>query len=219
MTGLWLLKRELNTSGISWSCKNIATACFVPDERSTDVDVVKVSILKPKRFIRSSPFLSSNGNDSQVSSVLKEGLIIETRKVKVESSKKQIFKVISSIGGDNGWYYANFLWSIRGYIDLLVGGVGLRRGRTHPSKLKQGDALDFWRVLYTDPVEGRLLLFAEMKLPGEAWLEFKVVGDQLHQTATFRPLGLAGRLYWYSVLMLHGYIFTGLLNRLAQKNR
>jgi hypothetical protein len=94
--------------------------------------------------------------------------------------------------------------------------VGLRRGRRNQRDLSVGDALDFWRVLYADPAEGRLLLFAEMKLPGEAWLEFKVVGDKLQQTATFRPLGVAGRLYWYSVLPLHGYIFTGLLNKLAK---
>jgi uncharacterized protein YbjT (DUF2867 family) len=123
---------------------------------------------------------------------------------------------IWSIGGENGWYYATWLWKLRGFLDKVFGGVGLRRGRRNQRDLSVGDALDFWRVLYADPAEGRLLLFAEMKLPGEAWLEFKVVGDKLQQTATFRPLGVAGRLYWYSVLPLHGYIFTGLLNKLAK---
>lgn len=104
---------------------------------------------------------------------------------------------------------------IRGFLDKLVGGVGLRRGRTHAHELHPGDALDFWRVLYANKKEGRLLLFAEMKLPGEAWLEFKVESGKLIQTATFRPLGLSGRLYWYSVLPFHGAIFNGMLKKLA----
>ena len=100
-------------------------------------------------------------------------------------------------------------------MDKLVGGVGLRRGRTSKDTLQAGDALDFWRVLYANKEEGRLLLFAEMKLPGEAWLEFKIVDEELIQTATFRPLGLWGRLYWYSVLPFHGFIFKGMLKKLT----
>ena len=122
---------------------------------------------------------------------------------------------IWSIGGKTGWYYGNFLWKIRGFIDKLFGGVGLRRGRTNPTTINVGDAIDFWRVLYANKEEGRLLLFAEMKLPGEAWLEFKIVNDQLVQTATFRPLGLAGRLYWYAVVPFHGFIFKGMIKQLA----
>ena len=97
-------------------------------------------------------------------------------------------------------------------------GVGLRRGRTNLTSINAGDAVDFWRVLYADKNEGRLLLFAEMKLPGEAWLEFKMVDGQLEQTATFRPLGLLGRLYWYSVLPFHGMIFKGMLKKLTKHN-
>jgi len=93
--------------------------------------------------------------------------------------------------------------------------VGLRRGRTSLTSLNAGDALDFWRVLYADKEEGRLLLYAEMKLPGDAWLEFRIIGDKLVQTATFRPLGLFGRLYWFSVLPFHGLIFQGMINRLT----
>lgn len=122
---------------------------------------------------------------------------------------------IWSIGGNTGWYYGNWLWKIRGFMDKLVGGVGLRRGRTNPNSINVGDSIDFWRVLYADKEEGRLLLFAEMKLPGEAWLEFKVVNDELTQTATFRPLGLAGRLYWYAVLPFHGFIFNGMITKLT----
>ena len=101
-------------------------------------------------------------------------------------------------------------------MDKLAGGVGLRRGRTRVDDIEAGDALDFWRVLYADKSEGRLLLFAEMKLPGEAWLEFKMAGEQLIQTATFSPKGLLGRFYWYSVLPLHGLIFKGLITKLTQ---
>ena len=117
-----------------------------------------------------------------------------------------------------GWYYGDWLWKIRGFIDRLVGGVGLRRGRTSLHTIDVGDALDFWRVLYANKKEGRLLLFAEMKLPGEAWLEFKIESGKLIQTATYRPLGLMGRLYWYLVLPFHGAIFNGMLKKLTSSN-
>lgn len=120
------------------------------------------------------------------------------------------------IGGSTGWYYATWLWVLRGFIDKICGGVGLRRGRTHPFQIQAGDALDFWRVLYANKEERRLLLFAEMKLPGEAWLEFKIEDGHLVQTATFRPKGLWGRLYWYLVMPLHGIVFHGLIKKLVK---
>ena len=132
----------------------------------------------------------------------------------VKDSKKTIDK-IWSIGGTTGWYYGTFLWKIRGYIDKLFGGIGLRRGRTSPTDLDVGDALDFWRVIFADKEQEKLLLYAEMRLPGEAWLEFKIEDGLLKQTATFRPRGLWGRLYWYSVLPFHGFIFTGMINKLV----
>ncbi|WP_040280990.1 SDR family oxidoreductase [Psychroserpens damuponensis] len=119
------------------------------------------------------------------------------------------------IGGKNGWYYGTVLWKIRGYIDKLFGGIGLRRGRTSPTHLDVGDALDFWRVIFADKTQQKLLLYAEMRLPGEAWLEFKIEDNLLKQTATFRPRGLWGRLYWYSVLPFHGFIFKGMINKLV----
>jgi uncharacterized protein YbjT (DUF2867 family) len=122
---------------------------------------------------------------------------------------------IWKIGGETGWYYANWLWKLRGFIDKVFGGVGLRRGRTNMNNLQAGDTLDFWRVLFANKDEMRLLLFAEMKLPGEAWLEFQVKDNRLIQTATFRPKGLFGRLYWYSVLPLHALIFKGLIKKLT----
>jgi len=140
---------------------------------------------------------------------------IKTRKVIDEA---QTLDKIWAIGGQTGWYYATFLWKIRGYLDKLFGGIGLRRGRTHPTKLNAGDPLDFWRVLYANKEEKRLLLFAEMRLPGEAWLEFKIEKNVLHQRAVFRPKGIWGRIYWYSVLPFHGFIFKGMINKLVKKD-
>lgn len=129
----------------------------------------------------------------------------------LETTINRIWK----IGGNNGWYYGNWLWRFRGFLDKIVGGVGLRRGRKSKSELNSGDAVDFWRVLYADKKEGRLLLFAEMKLPGEAWLEFRIKGKNLVQTATFRPKGIMGRLYWFVVSPFHNFIFNGMLDRLS----
>ena len=137
-------------------------------------------------------------------------------RVRLVDDKTRCISKIWSIGGEHGWYYGTWLWNLRGFVDKLAGGVGLRRGRTRVDDIEAGDALDFWRVLYADKLEGRLLLFAEMKLPGEAWLEFKMDGERLIQTATFRPKGLLGRFYWYSVLPLHGLIFKGLITKLTQ---
>jgi uncharacterized protein YbjT (DUF2867 family) len=156
-----------------------------------------------------------NDGISRYAEVPVNGCYFDNRKLHINDSEKVLNK-IWSIGGRNGWYYADWLWGIRGFIDKLFGGVGLRRGRKNQTEIAPGDALDFWRVLIADKREKRLLLFAEMKLPGEAWLEFRI-DDQnvLHQTATFRPLGLWGRLYWYSVLPFHGFIFRGMIRNIV----
>lgn len=146
--------------------------------------------------------------------VPKFGCFKDYKEIKVVDSKKTIDK-IWSIGGTNGWYYGTILWKLRGYIDKLFGGIGLRRGRTSPTDLDAGDALDFWRVIFANKEQQKLLLYAEMRLPGEAWLEFKIEDGLLKQTATFRPRGLWGRLYWYSVLPFHGLIFNGMINKLV----
>jgi uncharacterized protein YbjT (DUF2867 family) len=133
----------------------------------------------------------------------------------VESCQKRFF----GIGGEKGWYAMDVLWRLRGVIDKLVGGVGLRRGRANPDTIKTGESLDFWRVVLADPEGHRLILFAEMKIPGEAWLEFKIQekeGKTLFiQTATFRPYGVWGRLYWYAMLPFHHFIFSGMANTIA----
>jgi len=144
------------------------------------------------------------------------GCFTDIRHLKIEDSDR-VLQNIWSIGGTHGWFYGNWLWRIRGIMDKMVGGVGLRRGRKNPTELFAGDSLDFWRVLLADKEEKRLLLYAEMKLPGEAWLEFKITKDnELIQTATFRPLGVWGRNYWYAVLPFHGFIFKGMINNIAK---
>ena len=168
----------------------------------------------------------SSWKDAQTSDIFKKGLshFIEVpvngcykdvRKIKIENSK-QVLDKIWAIGGKTGWYYGNWLWEIRGIMDQIMGGVGMRRGRKSGTKISAGESLDFWRVLLADKEEKRLLLYAEMKLPGEAWLEFKIDENNiLTQTATFRPLGLWGRIYWYAVLPFHGFIFNGMLKNIA----
>ena len=148
--------------------------------------------------------------------VPKFGVLKDEQKLKI-NNQEGVLENIWRIGGETGWYYGSWLWKIRGFLDKLNGGPGLRRGRTHPDKIFPGDALDFWRVLLADKKGKRLLLFAEMRLPGEAWLEFRIDDENtLHQTATFRPKGLKGRLYWYSVLPFHYFIFGGMIRNLAK---
>jgi uncharacterized protein YbjT (DUF2867 family) len=160
-----------------------------------------------------------NKNLEKYIQVPKFGVLRDVQTMKI-NNPKQVLKNIWKIGGTNGWYYGNWLWKIRGFLDKLIGGVGLRRGRTHPDKIFAGDALDFWRVLLADKKGKRLLLFAEMKLPGEAWLEFKIdENNVLHQTATFRPRGLRGRLYWYSIVPLHYFIFGGMIRNIAKTKK
>jgi len=144
---------------------------------------------------------------------------LKDEKTKKIDHPEEVLKNIWSIGGDTGWYYGDWLWKIRGFIDKLIGGVGLRRGRTNPDSIYEGDALDFWRVLLADKKNKRLLLFAEMRVPGEAWLEFNIDENNiLHQTATFRPRGLWGRLYWYSMLPFHFFIFGGMIRNICNVN-
>lgn len=135
------------------------------------------------------------------------------------STKKKVIDRLWAIGGKNGWYYMDWAWRIRGKIDKFAGGVGLRRGRKSPTELEKGGSLDFWRVIKSDKVEGHLLLYAEMKLPGEAWLEWKITEVnnlvQITQTATFRPKGVLGRLYWYALIPFHLFIFKGMCNKIG----
>jgi len=132
------------------------------------------------------------------------------------SNEKKVFEKIWSIGGKTGWYYGNWFWRIRGNIDKLFGGVGLSRGRRSKKSLHAGDTLDFWRVLLADRKEKRLLLYAEMKQPGEAWLEFKIKDNTLYQTFAFRPLGILGRIYCYITMPFLIYILRGMIRKIAK---
>jgi uncharacterized protein YbjT (DUF2867 family) len=154
-------------------------------------------------------------NISKYLKVPKKDCYIDRRKKDIIDRNFTIER-IWSIGGETGWYCGDWLWNLRGFIDQLFGGVGSRRGRTNKHEIHAGDALDFWRVLYANKEEGKLVLFAEMKLPGEAWLEFKIINNTLYQSATFKPKGFWGRMYWYAVLPFHGFIFQGMLNKLIQ---
>jgi uncharacterized protein YbjT (DUF2867 family)/uncharacterized protein YndB with AHSA1/START domain len=148
-----------------------------------------------------------------------EGMITEQRSRVVAAAPEQVFRVFTGLGGTRGWLYMNRAWQVRGFMDRLLGGVGLRRGRRDPDRLRVGDALDFWRVEAVEP--GRLLrLRAEMKVPGKAWLQFEASpqddgGTRLVQTAFFAPRGLAGWLYWYALYPVHALIFSGLVDRVA----
>jgi uncharacterized protein YbjT (DUF2867 family) len=150
------------------------------------------------------------------------GVFTDKRVMKFERPKAEVIENVWRIGGERGWYYGNWMWRIRGVLDKLVGGVGLRRGRRSEVDLKPGDALDFWRVMVADKEMGRLLLYAEMKLPGDAWLEFQIKEHNnknvLIQTATFQPLGLWGRVYWYLVLPFHGLIFPRMVKGIVNSN-
>lgn len=145
--------------------------------------------------------------------------LVDARSMTVAADPAAVFATVERIGGASGWHYANWLWTLRGWLDLLVGGVGMRRGRRDPERLRAGDVLDCWRVENLEAGQ-RLRLAAEMKLPGRAWLEFSVRpegdGTRLDQTATFDPLGLWGLAYWYAVWPLHQLVFAGMLRGIAR---
>ncbi len=151
--------------------------------------------------------------------VPKEGCLKDIRKVLVKDTKEDAIKRIWCIGGKTGYYSVDWAWKLRGFIDKLIGGVGLNRGRRHPTEIHIGDSIDFWRVLRADKEKGDLIFFSNMKVPGEAWLEFKLEkkenGWMVVQTATFRPRGILGRLYWYMLYPFHLVIFQKMAKSLA----
>ena len=168
----------------------------------------------------------SSWTDAMSSEILKEGLsrridvpvygCLKDERQRRVKDEPETLRRIWSLGGEKGWLYANWLWELRGMMDKMVGGVGLRRGRRDSDDLEVGESLDFWRVVYANKERKRLLLYAEMKIPGEAWLEFKIEDGILYQTATLRPLGIWGRLYWFMVLPFHGIVFNGLIRKLTE---
>jgi len=166
--------------------------------------------------------LSSRGDEFSWGGVRFGNRIVDSRKVSVPCSTAQAFRPIRRIGGETGWYYGDWMWQARGFVDLLCGGVGVRRGRRDPEQLQVGDTLDFWRVEAFEQNK-RLLLAAEMKLPGRAWLEFAVEDrgktSLIRQTAIFDPIGVAGLLYWYVLYPVHKLIFGKMLAAIAASCR
>jgi hypothetical protein len=170
---------------------------------------------------RWSDALSSSGEPRAWSGARFGSRLVDSRTTWVNATPDEAFVPIERIGGASGWYYATWLWRLRGWIDRLLGGPGLRRGRTDPFRLRVGDTLDWWRVEKLE--QGRLLrLSAELGLPGRGWLEFEVKpaedgkGSVIRQTAEFDPVGLKGLAYWYGSSPAHTLIFSGMLNRIKQ---
>jgi uncharacterized protein YbjT (DUF2867 family) len=168
---------------------------------------------------RWSDALSSSGSQTSWGGVRFGTRLVDSRRLHVEASPARAFAPIRRIGGTTGWYTVNWLWRLRGFLDLLVGGVGMRRGRRDPEHLAVGDALDFWRVEEFEP-DRSLRLRAEMKVPGRAWLEFEVEpdgsGSVIRQTAIFDPAGLGGLVYWYGIYPLHVQVFKGMLRGIGR---
>jgi uncharacterized protein YbjT (DUF2867 family) len=164
--------------------------------------------------------LSSSGDTRDMSSARFGSRLVDSRTIRVAATPTDAFSPISRIGGRNGWYYGTWLWHVRGFIDLLVGGVGMRRGRLHPTRFQVGEAVDWWRVEAIEPGK-RVRLFAEMKVPGRAWLEFDVeqegTGSSIRQTAIFDPVGLAGLAYWYATYPVHQLMFGGMLKEIGKQ--
>ncbi|MGB7874918.1 MAG: SDR family oxidoreductase, partial [Anaerolineales bacterium] len=171
----------------------------------------------------SDALVTTAGDVKPYTFTVEEGLMIEQRQVLVELPPEPVFRAYTGLGGDRGWLYMDWAWSIRGWLDKLVGGVGLRRGRRHPDVIGTGESLDFWRVEVIEP-NRMMRLRAEMKVPGDAWLQFESLPQEdgktlLRVNAYFDVHGVTGLLYWYAMYPFHKFIFDGLTNRLASRAR
>ena len=198
-----------------------ALTAFSVKPRSVDDAIARALVYEDQQFAetRWSDSFSSGGEQKSWGGVRFGSRLVDSRKRTVPVTAEQAFEPIRRIGGNTGWYYGNWLWKVRGFLDLLVGGVGVRRGRRDPRELRVGDALDFWRV--EEVIDNRLLrLSAEMKVPGRAWLEFEVTEDDgestIRQTAIFDPVGLFGIAYWYGLYPLHELVFRGMLRNISK---
>ncbi len=200
---------------------NLAEQTFAVQPRGVQQAIERALTNEDLEFAetRWSDALSSSGQPASWGGIRFGSRLVDSRTVQVNVPPAIAFEPIQRIGGETGWYFGNWLWQLRGFLDLLVGGVGVRRGRRHPVNVRVGDALDFWRVEQFEP-DRRLRLQAEMKVPGRAWLEFEVNGNEqgstIRQTAEFDPAGLFGLAYWYALYPLHQIVFSGMLRRLAR---
>lgn len=200
---------------------NLAETTFSIRPRSVRQAIARALLNEDREFAetRWSDACSSAGQPRSWGGARFGSRLVDSRSIRVNVTPEHAFAPIRRIGGRAGWYFGDWLWSLRGFLDLLVGGVGVRRGRRDPHNVRIGDAIDFWRVEQFEPAR-RLLLQAEMKLPGRAWLEFEVTpedhGSTIRQTAIFDPVGLMGLLYWYGVYPLHQWVFAGMLRNLGR---
>jgi uncharacterized protein YbjT (DUF2867 family) len=192
---------------------------ILPHECLKYTDALELAFEKISKNEVISTWMDSFGEELVPAQVPKEGCLKDEKRYEIKGSKEDVIRRIWSIGGDKGYYALNWAWHIRGLIDQMLGGIGLNRGRRHPTEIMVGDSIDFWRVLCADKVKGHLILLAMMKVPGEAWLEFQLEQKEgkwiLLQRATFRPLGLWGRLYWYSMYPFHFFIFRKMAQSIA----
>jgi uncharacterized protein YbjT (DUF2867 family) len=197
-----------------------ALARFPVRPRGVREAIARALVNEDQEFAQTrwSDAVSSSGLRERYGGELRGTRFVDTRAVRVPAPPARAFAAIRRIGGDRGWYYGDFLWRLRGFLDLAAGGIGLRRGRRHPDRVLPGDPIDFWRVEAVEP-ERLLRLKAEMKVPGRAWLQFEITpapgGSEVRQTALFDASGLAGLLYWYALYPLHRLVFAGMLRGIA----
>jgi len=206
-------------------CQDQALQKIIPQDLLTYQEAIAKAFVRiaqnkvPSSWFDSLASGSFNPAFLQSVQVPAHGILSDQQIVPLSTERVKALHSVWSLGGSKGWPSMNWAWKLRGWMDRIAGGTGIRRGRRHPTELNAGDALDFWRVLLSDqdstPDSARLILAAEMKMPGEAWLQFEITEDKLIQTATFRPRGLLGRAYWYALLPLHWILFPLMAKRLA----
>ncbi len=217
-----VLSVPLLTPRLSSLWLGLVTPLYVRVGRKLIDSICHATIVEDRAALNDFPIRPRGFREAIAAALRANGrhLMIDSRSIHVPASPRNAFAPVRRIGGASGWYYADWLWQLRGILDRFAGGVGLRRGRPDPDWLKPGDAVDFWRVEAIEP-DRKLRLVAEMKLPGHAWLEFEVTpdgaGSVIRQTATFDALGVLGRIYWYSVLPLHHFVFGGMLRGIAAR--
>lgn len=221
-TSFPLARALVGSLHLETSCRENTMAALMPQELLTYDEAIDLALSRVAQnrvpsvwydSISSGKFDPRHIRNVQVPA---HGVLEDSRTLSLEASRDQVLESVWSLGGERGWPSMDWAWRLRGLMDKAVGGSGMRRGRRDKHELHPGDALDFWRVVLADREAGRLVLFAEMKLPGEAWLEFTVGEATIEQRAVFRPRGLFGRLYWASTYPFHLIIFPKMIEHLAQ---
>lgn len=203
------------------ACQNSLIQTIIPHKCLTYKEALEMAFLKTAQNEVTSTWMDSweigtkHPDIQSYIQVPREGVLWNRQEVAIIDSPEAALQRIWTIGGKKGWYGFEWAWNMRGMLDKLLGGVGMNRGRRHPQEILVGDSIDFWRVLKADVQAKHLILYAEMKLPGEAWLEFQIQNERLVQTATFRPKGVWGRLYWYLLTPIHFFLFRNMARQIA----